>query len=71
MSQSLAGKVKRQLAYAVQLTNKGGKANFYFEQSFKDEEHGCLLLQSLLFDSDQLAGQDGKIAVPIPLKVCT
>ena len=55
--------VKKQLAEAVDFTDKGKKVVFYFEQSFKDGDPS--LLQSLYFRGNEA----GEITVPISLQV--
>ena len=59
--------IKKKLAEAVDLTDKGKNVVFFFKQLFKDEEPGYL--QSLYFGRKVACGDDGKITVPISLEV--
>ena len=59
--------MKKQLAEAVDLTNKGKNVVFHFEHRFKDGD----FLQSLCFGKQLSPGDDdyGKITLPISQKV--
>ena len=57
--------VKKELAEAVDLTNKGQNVVFHFEQPFKDHEHGSLQLLSLHFGTNTLV----QVSVPISKQV--